>query len=242
MFEVIPAIDLLDGKVVRLTKGDYDRVEEFPTDPEEFAKRFEDNGASKIHIVDLDGAKEGRLVNHKILERIRACVNCEIEFGGGVRNAETVNYLVNLGIDFIVLGSILVKNPELSHQIIASHPKKIVAGVDIKNDKVAIEGWIEDSQLSTNTLLNQLNDHPIAYLISTDIDRDGMMSGPSLDSLLDIAKVSKHPVVASGGVRNISDIELLKSHESDGISGCIVGKAILSGKIPLESLWPKHIS
>ncbi len=234
MFEIIPAIDILNGRVVRLTQGDYDRVQHFDDSPVTWAKRFEQHGAKKIHLVDLDGAKDGKLTNLSTFQEIRKAVSCELELGGGIRTMESVHQLVESGIDLIVIGSLLIKNPELAHTIINRFAPRIIAGIDAKKDHVAVEGWLENSQKSVASLINEINEMPLAYIIYTDISRDGMMSGPNIESLKSVANQTTIPVIASGGIRDLNDIQTLKKN---GINGCIIGKAILNGKLPLEKIW-----
>ena len=237
MFNIIPAIDILDGKLVRLKQGNYQKIETFDYTPLEMAKMYQDHGATRIHIVDLDGAKDGRLVNEDLITNIRQNISCTLEFGGGVRTKETVSYLLNIGIDFVILGSLLIKNPSLSAEIITSFPDHIIAGIDAKDDFVATEGWIENSQLSSTELIHQLNPLPLSSIIYTDIARDGMMQGPNIKSLLQHAKESHHPIIASGGIRDHTDIEQLKQLSIDGIVGCVIGKAILSKSLSMSKLW-----
>jgi phosphoribosylformimino-5-aminoimidazole carboxamide ribotide isomerase len=237
MFTVIPAIDLLDGQVVRLTQGDYNQVSHYAYTPAELAKKYESFGAKRIHIVDLNGAKDGKLVNQEAIESIRSAVACELELGGGIRNKETAAHILSLGIDYLVLGSLLVKDFKAATDIISAFPDKVIAGLDFKNGELAVEGWLETSDVSLTTLLSQLEALPVNSIISTEISKDGMMSGPDLTGLTRLSKQTKLPVIASGGVSSPSDIDSLKDLQNDGIIGCIVGKAVLSGDIELSSLW-----
>jgi phosphoribosylformimino-5-aminoimidazole carboxamide ribotide isomerase len=237
MFDVIPAIDLLDGKVVRLTQGKYDQVDHYDISPEELVEKYEAAGAKRIHVVDLDGAKNGKLGNATVISNIRKRCKCLIECGGGIRNKDSVQGLLDLGIDLIILGSLLTKDFSEASRIISHFPKKIIAGVDTLDGKVAIQGWTEDSGISENDLINELNELPVESIIHTDIKKDGMMMGPNVESLVHFSTLSKHPIIASGGVRSIEDINHLQSFEKEGISGCIIGKAILSNELPLTSLF-----
>ncbi len=237
MFTVIPAIDIINGKVVRLTQGDYNRVEEYTFSPADISKQYESHGATRIHIIDLDGAKSGKICNTDTLREVRAAVNCELEFGGGVRDIETVAQLIDLGIDYVILGSILIKNPELAHRIIRQFPGHIIAGIDAKDEKVATEGWLYNSTMPATDLIEQLNDLPLESIIYTDIAKDGAMLGPNLDQLKTMTAVAKHPIIASGGVRSLEDIQEIRALESLGVSGCIIGKAVLSGSLPLSDIW-----
>ena len=237
MFNVIPAIDIIGGKVVRLTQGDYGRVTHYDVTPAQLAKQFEDNGAKRIHLVDLDGAKDGALVNLDTFKAIRSAVSCELELGGGIRTKNAVSQMIEIGIDFVILGSLLVKNNVLSSEIISSFPGKIVAGLDTKDGMVATEGWIEKSTVSVRDVLDTLPESDLESIIYTDIAKDGMMEGPNIEALKDVSGITDIPIIASGGVRNLDDIAQLKAFSNRGISGCIIGKAIVSGQLPLDQIW-----
>jgi len=234
-FRVVPAIDILNGQVVRLTKGDYDAVDHFNVDPHSLAQTFESEGASRLHIVDLDGAKSGSLVNLDTLKRVRESVSCEIQVGGGIRTLASCDQLFAIGINYIILGSILVKNPVLSKTIIQKYPNRIIAGIDLKDNKIATDGWLQTpgAESGVSQLISELNQLPIAGIISTDIDKDGMMSGPGLDSIKRLLSLSDHPIIVSGGVSNLSDIKKIKELAPLGVNGCIIGKAILTGALSL---------
>lgn len=237
MFEIIPAIDILGGKVVRLTQGRYDQVDYYDYTPADLAKLYEENGATRIHLVDLDGARDGKLVNGDVFAEIRRSVKCSLELGGGIRSEQTAKTLFDLGITYIVLGSLLVKQPVLSEEIIRTFPDRVIAGIDAKNGMVATEGWLEESTVSAAKLAAHLSSWPLAGIIYTDIGRDGMMNGPNIEELKTVAAATSLPVIASGGIRSVMDISALKTHYDNGIQGCIIGKAILSGKIDLAKLW-----
>ena len=230
-FAVIPAIDILDGKVVRLTKGDYGQVEYFSQDPVTLSQYYQDQGAKRLHIVDLDGAKLGKLVNRDILKNIRSSVKIEIEFGGGVRTWDTLQEILDMGINQIIFGSILIKNFDLALEIIETFPNQIIAGIDCKQNKVAVEGWTQASVTTAQSLITSLNNAPIHSIIYTDIERDGTLLGPNMEILRELADVSKHPIIASGGVGSDADIKTLAALASLGITGCIVGKALLTGAV-----------
>lgn len=172
-----------------------------------------------------------------MIKKIRAAVSCKIELGGGIRNKESVAQLLGIGIDYIILGSLLVKNTDLALEIIDAYPGKIIAGIDAKDDNVAVEGWLEASSFSVASLIDRLEDKDIASIIYTDIARDGMMTGPNLDSLKKVVKMTKIPLIASGGISCLADLRAVKDIASFGIEGCIVGKAILSNAIELKDLF-----
>jgi phosphoribosylformimino-5-aminoimidazole carboxamide ribotide isomerase len=234
MFTVIPAIDLLNGEVVRLTQGDYDQVSHYDYTPAELAKHYADNGATRIHIVDLDGARDGKLVNKAAISAIRDAVSCELELGGGIRDLASAQQLFDLGLNYLVLGSLLTKDFATAEQIITHFPQQIIAGIDLKHGEVAVEGWLETSATALPELLKKLGELPVESIISTEISRDGMMQGPDIKSLTALSKHTTLPVIASGGVSSLSDINALKDTE---MIGCIVGKALLNGAIDIERIW-----
>jgi len=238
MFEIIPAIDILDGNVVRLTQGDYAQVDSYAVSPVDIAKQFADAGAKRIHIVDLNGAKEGRLVNQSVIEAIRKSVpSCKLDFGGGIRSKEIVKQVFDMGLDWVVLGSMLIKQPDEALDIIQAYPSKIIASLDAKGDKIAIEGWKTTSLISVMMLVQQLSKLKLAALVYTDISKDGTLLGPNLEGLANIASLTTLPVIASGGIGTLDDIEKVKALRPKGVIGCIVGKAILSGKLKLAEVF-----
>lgn len=234
MFDIIPAIDILEGSVVRLTQGDYSAIDTFETLPEVLALQFEREGASRIHLVDLNGAKEGSLVNLDCFIKIRQAVSCDLQVGGGIRTLETAHQLFDIGINTIILGSLLVKEPEIAEKIILKFPNKVIAGIDLKHGQLSIEGWREVSITPLDQLLKRLEKLPLAGIISTDIEKDGMMQGPGVESLTSLCKKTTLPIIASGGVSSLNDISTLQALHPLGISGCIVGKAILTEQIKLK--------
>jgi phosphoribosylformimino-5-aminoimidazole carboxamide ribotide isomerase len=236
-FHIIPAIDILNGKVVRLTQGDYNRVDHYSMNPVDTAKAFQDNGATRIHLVDLDGAKDGHLTNRKTFEAIRKSVSVPLELGGGIRSQENLTTLFDIGIDFLILGSLFIKDPELSLELCNTFPNKIIAGIDAHGENVAIQGWIESSTTTIESLLNTLKDTPLESIIYTDISKDGTLQGPNIHALKNIAQKTHHAIIASGGVGVLDDIKAIQTLPEKNIIGCIVGKALLSGKIPLNTLW-----
>lgn len=230
MFEVIPAIDILNGKVVRLTQGDYAQVSHYDYTPVELAKKYEEMGATRIHIVDLDGAKDGKPVNMDLVSSIRKAVSCTLELGGGIRTLEQAQHWFEVGINQVVLGSLLVKNLTVALDIIHRFPNKIIAGIDAKGDWVAVEGWIEDSGISIANTVKTLEGTPIHSIIYTDISKDGTLQGPNIQGLEALMKLTAFPIIASGGIgcdADITQVSTLAPH----VSGVIVGKALLMGKV-----------
>ena len=236
-FQIIPAIDLLDGQVVRLSQGKYEDVTNYDVAPEVLAKMLEDVGAKKLHIVDLNGAKSGDLANLETIKKIRKSTSLNIQLGGGIRSQDSCQSYFDIGISQCIIGSVLVKNFTLAKQIIEQYPNQIIAGVDALSNNVAIQGWTEKTKLTVDELVHQINELPIHSIIYTDISKDGMMSGPDFKGLSTYPKKSKAPFVASGGIRNIDDVKKLKNIPN--ICGCIIGKAILSNLNQLPDFFSR---
>lgn len=232
-FKMIPAIDLLNGKVVRLTQGDYAKVSHYDIDPAGLARQYVAAGASRIHVVDLDGAKAGKLINIAAIQAIRNAVSCDIEVGGGIRDEAALAQLFEIGINYAILGSVLVKNPDFAYAQCQRFPGKILAGLDCHEDKVAIHGWCESSQLSLFDVIENLRPYPVAGIIYTDISKDGTLSGTNTEMLRVLGEKSPFPVIASGGIGNINHV--LDVRQIAGVTGCIIGKAILSGDVDLAT-------
>lgn len=232
--KIIPAIDLLEGKVVRLTQGNYNQVQTYPQDPSDLAKFYEDQGATRLHLVDLDGAKKGSLINLDAIQKIRDNTKVKIEIGGGIRDQKSVLRLKNIGINYFILGSLLVTQFEVASDLIHENPHSFIAGIDVSNDTVAIQGWLEKSTISLYDMIQKCNPLPLESFIVTDIATDGMLQGPNLTLLEKASLWSKHPVIASGGVSCETDLHELA--KMPNISGCIVGKALLSGNLDINIL------
>jgi len=232
MFKIIPAIDILNGQVVRLTKGDYNASTIYSSDPREFAKKLEPIGF--IHLVDLDGAKAGRPINLETIKAIRQTVNCPLEVGGGIRDRASAKVLLDLGIDRIILGSIALKNKTLTKALVEEYGDKIVIGVDTKNGRVAAEGWLETSSTTGLALIMEMEKIGVKNIICTDIACDGMLTGPNLELYKELTAKTKLNIIASGGVGNIQDVTALKKIKNLG--GVIIGKAIYEERITIEEL------
>jgi len=235
-FSVIPAIDLIEGKCVRLTQGDYTTKKVYHEDPLEIAKSFEAHGVEKLHLVDLDGAKAGRIINHKVIERIAAKTNLSIDFGGGLKSDEDLKIAFDSGAEQITGGSIAVKNPSQFVSWLEIYGnEKIILGADAKDRKIAISGWLEESDLKINTFIRDYLNKGIKYVISTDIAVDGTLTGPSVKLYSElINEFGSHlNLIASGGIKDLSDLEQLKEI---GCSGAILGKAIYENRITLKEL------
>jgi phosphoribosylformimino-5-aminoimidazole carboxamide ribotide isomerase len=223
---VIPAIDLRGGLCVRLRQGDYARETVFSDDPRAMAARFEQEGASLIHLVDLDGAKAGRPVNVDAVRRIVGRVSVPCQLGGGVRDRETIAAWLDEGIERVIVGTQALRDPGWFCAMIQEFPHRLVLGLDAREGKVATQGWAETSTVDAGALASEFDDHPLAAIIYTDIARDGTLEGPNIEATRALAERVKTPVIASGGVGSVSDLERLAQLP---IAGCIVGRAIYEG-------------
>lgn len=232
--KIIPAIDLIGGKCVRLTQGDYLKKTIYQKDPVDMAKYFEDHGLRRLHLVDLDGAKSNQPRNLKILERIASSTLLEVEFGGGIKNTDALNSVFSAGASFAIGGSIAVKDSSLFISWLERYKNRIILGADIKERKIAINGWIDSTDLSINELISKFTPHGLTQVICTEISRDGMLEGPDFE----LYKVlqSEFPgvdIIVSGGVSSNKDIETLESMRMRAV---IIGKAIYENKVDLKSL------
>lgn len=232
---IIPALDIIDGKCVRLLNGDYQKVTVYSDDPLEMAKRFEAHGMQYLHLVDLDGAKSNRIINYKILEKIAVKTNLIIDFGGGIKSDEDLHIAFNSGASQITGGSIAVKDPERFSRWIGNYGSvKIILGADVKDTTVAISGWLEDSNLSIVPFLDDYIKKGIEYVICTDIKRDGTLEGPAVGLYSELLQTFPQlKLIASGG---ISAIEELLQLDELGCDAAIIGKAIYENRISLKEL------
>ena len=232
---IIPAIDIIDGKAVRLTKGDYNQKKIYNEDPLEVAKMFEASGIQRLHLVDLDGAKQKRIINQKVLESIAKKTNLKIDFGGGVQSDHDIQLAFNSGAHQVTGGSVAVKNPDMFEGwLIKYGVEKIILGADVLNGKIAVSGWQEDSAWLLDDFLMKYAALSVKYVISTDVSKDGVLAGPAVDLYRDM--VEKFPgleVIASGGVSNMDDIREL---DKLPLHGVIVGKAIYENRISLKEV------
>src|SRR3989339_1267332 len=232
--KIIPAIDLINGKCVRLKQGDYSEQKFYSNNPVEVAKKFEDEGADMIHIVDLDGAKNGSQENFKIIENIVKNVKIPVEVGGGIRDEETILKLLNIGVYRIILGTKALENIEFVKEMIGKFGlEKVIVGVDAKNGFVAIKGWQEISKIKAIDLIKNLEKVSVQTIIYTDIATDGMLKGPNFEEIFKIRSIFKGELVASGGVSCQEDFLKLKEIGSDAV---IIGRAVYEGKIGLKEL------
>ena len=227
---VFPAIDLKDGQCVRLIQGDMARATVFGANPAAQAKRFEDAGFEWLHCVDLNGAFSGRSVNGGVIAAILSAVAIPVQLGGGIRDRAAINYWLEAGIARVILGTAAVRSPSLVREAARAHPGRIAVGIDARAGKVAVEGWAEESSLDACDLARRFEDAGIAAVIFTDIERDGMMEGVNIAATAALARAVSLPVIASGGVSSIGDIEALKSARA-GIAGVVIGRALYDGRI-----------
>jgi len=227
----IPAIDLINGRCVRLIQGNYSKKIVYSKDPVDMALFLQDEGAEFIHIVDLDAARDGSYGNIAVIEIIVKAVNIPVEVGGGVRDKDRIKRLLDSGVTRVVLGTIIVKDEALTIEIVKEFRKNVVAGIDSKNGMVRISGWIEKGDINAITLGKKVKDMGFPLIIYTDISRDGMMKGPNLTAIRKMAHSTGIPVIAAGGISSIEDVKKIKRLNKDGVIGVISGKAIYDGRI-----------
>jgi len=231
---IIPAVDIKDGKCVRLLQGRMEDETVFSDDPSEMAKRWSDDGAEIIHVVDLDGAFAKSPQNLASIKKIVESVDSDIQVGGGIRDDKTIQMYMKLGIKRVVIGTQAIRNPSFLMKACQAYPDRIVLGIDARNGMVAIEGWAETTQTSAIELARQCEDYGLAAINFTDIVRDGMQSGPNLEQTKLLAQSTRTPVVASGGVSTLKDIKEIKKLEGFGVIGAITGRALYSGTLNLK--------
>ncbi len=230
--QIIPAIDLKEGKCVRLRQGKFDEVTVYYDNPQEAAIRWQKEGAKVLHVVDLDGAKKGSISNLSSIKKIREVFHGEIEVGGGIRKKEDIELLLNSGIDRVILGTIAVENPDFVKEVCKLFPQRIIAGIDARYGYVAVKGWTEITKIKATELAQRMQEHGVWGIIYTDISRDGMLTGPNIEATKALVESLTIPVIASGGVSSIEDIKRLA--EIENLWGVITGKAIYSGAINLK--------
>lgn len=231
-FEVIPAIDLRGGQLVRLEQGDYDRETIYDADPARPVAAFVASGAPRIHVVDLDGARSGRIENAAAIQRIlEAAGEIPVQLGGGIRTLERIRDLVELGIARVILGTALLEDPALVDAAAREFPDRVILGLDAKGGKLAVRGWRETASVSIEEVLERFAQLPIAAILHTDIARDGMLKGPNLEATEALARQSPFPVIASGGISSVAD--LVRLAETRVIAGSVVGRALYTGKVDL---------
>jgi len=230
---IFPAIDIRDGKCVRLTEGRFDQETIFADEPVDMAVRWANEGAEYLHVVDLDGALAGKPVNMAAIAKIIAAVGIPVQLGGGIRTLDNVKECLDAGVQRVILGSVAVRQPDLVAEACRRYGDRIVVGIDARDGIAAVEGWGVAGGIKAEELAQKMAQVGVARIIYTDISRDGMLSGVNVAATASLAKAAGIPVIASGGVRDMADIEAIKAAESAGIEGVIVGKAIYMGNLQL---------
>ncbi len=231
---LFPAIDLKDNQCVRLVHGYMDQATVFSDSPADQAKLFESQGAEWIHVVDLNGAFEGKPVNAEAVKSILAAVNVPVELGGGIRNLDTIRQWIELGVSRVILGTIALRDPALVKEACALFPNKIAVGIDARDGMVAVEGWAEKSNVTAKELALKFEDAGVSCIIYTNVNHDGAMQGPDVEGTRSLAESLTTPVIASGGVSSLDDLRALKKHEASGICGVISGRAIYDDAIDVK--------
>jgi len=233
--ELIPAIDLLAGQVVRLHKGDYAQVTVYSDDPAGQAKRFFDAGATRLHVVDLDGARDGRPGNLPIIEGIlKAAPGLKVQVGGGIRTRESAEHWFNSGATRVVLGTAAIKNPELVSALCVAHPDGVVAALDAKGGMIAVEGWLEATDRALGKVATEVDAWGVAAILFTDIDRDGTREGPAVESTAALQRSVKATVIASGGIGTLDHLAALRAQD---VRAAVCGRALYSGAFTLEQAF-----
>jgi phosphoribosylformimino-5-aminoimidazole carboxamide ribotide isomerase len=235
---LIPAIDLKNGRCVRLLQGEAAAETVYSDDPAAMARSFEDAGAKRLHLVDLDGAFKGKGANLVSIRSILKNISIPVQLGGGLRNAENIEQMFELGVSSVIVGTMAVNNPDVLEEVIQRFSgEKVILGIDARDRKVSIEGWQEGTEIDDVEFALRWKKFGIQRIVFTDIARDGMLSGPNLEALGDFARRTGLKIVASGGVSSMGDLELLKTLEEDGVDQVISGKAIYEGKLDLKEIF-----
>ena len=232
--KIFPAIDIKDKKCVRLIKGNFDNQTIYNQSPLDQASKYKEFGLLNLHIIDLDGALTGELINLDIIESIIKKLGISVEVGGGIRSIEKIERYLNIGVDKVILGSAAIKNPNFLKEACEKFKNKIVLGLDAKKKMILISGWKETTNQTAENYLKKVNSYGFSKLIYTDIERDGTKTGPNIDETKSIAKISAAPVIVSGGISSIQDVRKIKELKNFNIEGVIVGKAIYDGDIKLN--------
>ncbi|RAP18911.1 Phosphoribosylformimino-5-aminoimidazole carboxamide ribotide isomerase [Bacillus pumilus] len=232
-FTLYPAIDMRNGKCVRLVQGDYDQETIYGDSPLDMATRFANEGAKWIHLVDLDGAKAGNRVNHEYVVAIASSLDVNVQIGGGIRTEEDVAFYLNNGVARVILGSSAVSNPAFVKKMLAQYGEKIAIGIDARNGFVSTEGWLETSKVKAEELGKELAKEGAEVFIFTDIQMDGMLAGPNVESTVRLAEATGKQVIASGGISSVADLQKLSAQKQSGVSGAIIGKALYTERFTL---------
>jgi phosphoribosylformimino-5-aminoimidazole carboxamide ribotide isomerase len=234
--KIFPAIDIKDGKCVRLTKGDFNQVKIYNTDPMDQIEEFVIHGFKNIHIIDLDGALAGKLINFKIIKKIILKYKINLQIGGGIRNLESIKQLADIGVEKIILGTAAINDKSFLKNACNQFSNKIALAIDVRDKKIALSGWIKQTKIDALEFIKIVENYGVSRLIYTDINRDGTNLGANIQESLLVAKNTKIPIIISGGVSSINDVKDIISHKEKNIEGIIVGKAIYEKKINLKEL------
>jgi len=234
-FELIPAIDVLGGKCVRLSQGEYARSTVYAEDPVSVAEQFARAGITRLHVVDLDGAKAGSPRNRDVIAGIvRAMGSIPVQLGGGLRALQTIEATLELGVNRVILGTVALRNPQFVREVARKFPGRVVVGIDARDGRVATEGWLEASEVLASDLAQRFEDAGVTAIVYTDIARDGMLEGPNLEATAALADAVRIPVIVSGGVSSVADVRGAAKLAKRGIAGIIVGRALYTGAVRLE--------
>ncbi len=233
---IVPAIDLKDGKCVRLRQGRMDSSTVFGDDPAAMARRWAAKGAARLHVVDLDGSVEGKPLNLDCVRQIVDTVKIPVQVGGGIRSSDTIEQYLDCGVDTVILGTLAAREPARVQEYIARFPGKVAVGIDGRSGNVAVEGWTESTNMKASDLAAMYDKCPPSWFIYTDIERDGMMQGPNIEATREFARSTRSPVILSGGVSKVSDVERILPLEEDGVLGIIIGRALYEGAIDLQEV------
>ncbi len=237
---IIPAIDIKDGKCVRLFKGEEEKVTVFSDHPSEIAKEWEDAGAKWIHVVDLDGAFQGKPKNYNVIKSIVEAVSCPVQVGGGIRNIDTVREYIAMGVKRVILGTAAFSDQEFLKNACSEYPQEIAVGIDTKDGKIAVKGWTEVIDQSTEQVMQNMREAGVSVILNTNVDRDGTMEGINIEGAKEFIESSSIPVIASGGIATMEDLEKLASIEHLGLYGAILGKSIYTGSINLKEAIQRY--
>lgn len=232
---LIPAIDLKNGECVRLRQGRMDDVTVFSNDPVAMAQRWADEGAERLHVVDLDGAMKGEPINLKVVEAIAKAISIPVQIGGGIRDEDTVQRYLDAGVEYVIIGTRAVNAPHFLHDLCLEYPRHIIVGLDAMDGRVALNGWTKVTGHDVIETALHCERDGVEAIIYTDIGRDGMMNGFNEDATGNLARALKTPVFASGGVSSLADIERLKTLEDDGVAGAIIGRALYEGSLDFKA-------
>ena len=235
MLKLLPAIDLIDNQCVRLVQGDYGQKTTYGSDPVAVAKDFEAQGADVLHVVDLSGAKQGSIAHLEMIKKIRESISIPMEVGGGVRTKEAVKQLIEVGVERIILGTVLIKDKEFAKNILQEYPDRIVFGIDGRDDKVAVSGWLEETDVTVIDLIKEYEEFGLTHVIYTDINKDGLLQGANLIMLRRILEETNINLVASGGVSSLADIEKIRNIDiNEKLFGVITGKDLYENKFTVK--------